>query len=78
MKYLLQKTYIAAVKVLLNLNSGESHVNDQFRNSPAHRELWKGLGINGFKKLYDSLVATLDKVLSLLHVFCTNESQEGM
>lgn len=41
-----------------------------------HREFWKDLGINGIKKLYDSLVATPDKVLSLIDASCANKAEE--
>ena len=41
-----------------------------------HREFWKGLGVNGINKLYNSLVATPDKVLGLLDAFCVNLAEE--
>ena len=41
-----------------------------------HREFWKGLGVNGIKELYDTLVATPDKVFGLLDAFCANQAEE--
>ena len=42
----------------------------------AHKKFWSELGICGIKKLYDSLVATPDKVLDLLDVLCTNHAEQ--
>ena len=41
-----------------------------------HKKFWNDLGISGIKRMYDSLVATPDKVLGLLDVFCTNKTEE--
>jgi len=42
----------------------------------AHKKFWSELGICGIKKLYNSLVATPDKVLDLLDVLCTNHAEQ--
>ena len=43
---------------------------------PRHKKFWNDLGIGGNKKLYDSLVATSNKVLDLLDVLCTNHAEQ--
>jgi len=41
-----------------------------------HRNIWKGLGINGITCLYNQLTATNDKILALLNFTCKSPAEE--
>jgi len=41
-----------------------------------HKRFWEDLGISGIKKLYDTLTATPEKVLSLVEGFCSSKAEE--